>query len=598
MADEPVLLFLHGVGVRDDAERWRIVLSNALADLGYPDLGAARVIAPKYWHSLRDTDDDDPLPGLTIDALSGDAAKQHQRAFERRTSAIETTLGRHEDGPGWPIGDVIVDVAEAMPYFAQARNYLTKPRIRAQVLTRVLSRLPDSGRLVIVGHSLGSVIAADLVRRLPADLQVVGMVTIGSPLGNPSFQVDRLAAVLKAPPPNLAWWVNFWNPRDPVTAGRGVSSAFPWMLDCRTHSPANLHVHDAETYLDNKRVAEAVGLALFGSRSKELVPADRGLDIPPDYAETVALMALRYAHLIKAGLQADKQARYAEALRQMQATTVARVMARNAADGRPSPVAITRLTFDLTDPDSSPPEPKPISHLSKEEAVVPLISLAVTNLIQPFEIHVGKDVQREAMRSLTLEMGVGSEIGANALVAVDRAREVTTGGTNWLKWAAIGVGAAALILATGGLALAAAPGVAGAAAITSALAAFGPGGMMGGLLTAGTLVSAGGSGIAFGLASSGTAAATVEAVVRTVLAAVILRELEGIEQDPVARINLVDTSIEIRRAMARLESVSDKSAPSLKELKLKQESVDRALKYLDEHYPGPCADDGRKSRPS
>ena len=78
----------------------------------------------------------------------------------------------------------------------------------------------------------------------------------------------------------------------------------------------------------------------------------------------------------------------------------------------------------------------------------------------------------------------------------------------------------------------AAPGVAGAAAITSALAAFGPGGMIGGLLTAGTLVTAGGGGIAFGLASPGTTAETVEAVVGAQLAAALLRQRQGLEQDP------------------------------------------------------------------
>ncbi len=73
-------------------------------------------------------------------------------------------------------------------------------------------------------------------------------------------------------------------------------------------------------------------------------------------------------------------------------------------------------------------------------------------------------------------MGLGTQYARDIIAAVDVARKTLSGdGTNWVKWAAMGMGAVALVVATGGLALSAAPGVAGAAAITSALAAFGPG---------------------------------------------------------------------------------------------------------------------------
>ena len=96
-------------------------------------------------------------------------------------------------------------------------------------------------------------------------------------------------------------------------------------------------------------------------------------------------------------------------------------------------------------------------------------------------------------------------------------------------------------MATGGLALAVGPGLAGAAVITSALANFGPGGMIGGLLTAGTLLTAGGSVIALGLASPGTTAETLEAVVTRQLAAAILRHRQDLERDPAAWRVLTET---------------------------------------------------------
>ena len=150
------------------------------------------------------------------------------------------------------------------------------------------------------------------------------------------------------------------------------------------------------------------------------------------------------------------------------------------------------------------------------------------------------------MEDLTIEMGLGRQLGSDVFTAAEAARRVlSAGGANWIKWAAIGVGAAA-VLATGGLALAAVPaGLAGAAAITSALAAFGPGGMIGGLLTGAALVSVGTGGIVVGLASPTTSAETVEAVASTQLAAAILRKSQGIEQDAATWSNLVEARHEM-----------------------------------------------------
>lgn len=209
--------------------------------------------------------------------------------------------------------------------------------------------------------------------------------------------------------------------------------------------------------------------------------------------------------------------------------------------------------------------------------------LASENVLRPFEITVPKDKQQAALRDLSAEMGLGSQFGNDVFEAAKRANEVlsrTRVAANWIKWGAIGAGAVALVAATGGLALAAAPGVVGAAVVTTALASFGPGGMIGGLVTAGALVSAGGGGIAFGLASSGASAETVEAVIQRQLSAVILRELQALEQDPAVWHNLVEIESAVRREYERFDEFSDENAPGLKELKRKITAVERALAYM------------------
>lgn len=479
----------------------------------------------------------------------------------------------------------MINIAVGLPVFRQVQNYMKNPKIRAQVLARVLNALPASGRIVIVGHSLGSVIAADLVRRLPVDLEVAGMVTIGSPLANGNFDAEKLRDALKEPPANLAWWVNIWNSHDPVAAHRGVSSVFPWMIDFRIQTSLSTHVHDAAAYLAHDSVADAVGYALFGSRSTALAMVDAGVDVPVDTAEITALMALRYAHLLMARLDGEQKDRFAGALRQVQATVVEDIKNRNEFDGRALPSAIARLSFDLADPHVDPPEPLPSEHMAKDDAVVLLTILASENVIRPFEISITRDKWQNAMEDLAAEMGLGSKYGTDVFVAAKRAQEALGGGRglNWKKWGALGAGAAAIVVATGGLALAAGAGLAGAAVITSALASFGPGGMMGGLITAGTLVSAGGGGIAFSLASSGTTAETVEAVIERRLAAEILRQLQNLQPDSALWGIFVDTEVALRREHERLDEFSDESAPMLKELKRKIDAVERALGYLSEN---------------
>jgi len=583
MSHAPILLYLHGVGDGDLDDGWQGALEAALTRLGYPDLSGVTVLAPKYPNGLRGVDDDEPLPKVAVRAPRGDDAKSNRRDFERRRTAMEVLLGRDDRGDGVLGGDHVAPVAGNMRRFTQADNYVKNPKVRAWVLQRILRQLPQAGRLVIVGHSLGSVIAADLVRRLPVGLEVAGMVTIGSPLAHERFHVDGLRELLDEPPANLAWWVNFWSTADLVPTRRGVSTVFPWVLDQRIQAAMGdnpVRAHSATTYLRNATVALAIGRGLFGSQSKEIELARKGLDIPLDYAETVALLALRYAHLTLKELEGDIRDRYADALRQVQAASLDQIKARNANGSRPMPRPIANLAVDLSDPSSRAPEPALPAHLSVDDAVVPLAMIAVGNVIRPFEIEVSKEKRQTAMEQLTLEMQLGRQVGTNVFEAVDSARKVLKGPTNWVKWTALGLGTAAVVVATSGLALAAAPGVAGAAAVTSALATFGPGGMIGGLLTAGTLVSAGGGGIAIGLAAPGTSAEAVEAVVAAHLATAILRKLQGLSQDPQTWSSLVETEIEVTHEFARLRAVSDRAAPTLKELQRKLDAIDRALDYL------------------
>ncbi|WP_291339875.1 alpha/beta hydrolase [Corynebacterium sp.] len=599
----PILLFLHGVGQGDPDGRWRTALEPALQAVGYSDLSGVRVIAPRYADALHGVEDDLRMPPLTVKEPARKALRDHRRDFEQRVSAMEQLVGRHTGGRHIPLADAVINVAVGVPNFAQARNYLADQRVRAGVLTRILEELPGEGRILIVGHSLGSVIAADLVRRLPVGLEVTGLVTVGSPLTNQQFDVDKLRQELAVPPTNLAWWVNFWSPSDPVAALRGVSSVFPWVLDQKVATtPFPGSAHSSREYLASPAVATAIGYALFGSRSRELDLVSRGVDITLDSQERDGLQALRYAHLISERMKGDEKQRYLGALAQVQAGTVAEIRARAHRERRPVAAAIAELDVDLTDMEKDPRMPDATRHLSREEAVTLLVTLAEQNLLAPFEINVDEKIRKLAMEDLTEGMGLGSSFGTDVFEALDEAADVlrTDRGRSWVKWGLVGVGAIALTVATGGLALTATPGLAGAAAITSALAGFGPGGMIGGLLTAGTLVSAGTTGIAVGVLSPATSAESVESLVKSQLALVILRARHHLEADDSIWLSLTDTERVLRRERARLAEFSDPRADIIVELDRKLRAVDAALAYMSRNNlsPVPTPDAGETQQRS
>ena len=109
----------------------------------------------------------------------------------------------------------------------------------------MLGLWPTTQKVTVIAHSLGSVVAADLVGYVPADSRV-RLVTLGSPLAldwfhdlvkplRDSFPFDRVES-----------WINCFDRRDEVTIGRGLggwcSQVLDLAVDTRTsHGRADYH---------------------------------------------------------------------------------------------------------------------------------------------------------------------------------------------------------------------------------------------------------------------------------------------------------------------------------------------------------------------
>ncbi len=588
MSDAPFLLYLHGINTPDHEKKWTATLNESLPQVGYPDLTGVTVLAPQYEHLLRGVGERDgaELPARTAVKRSKAEARQIRREFMYRTTVLEQLAGRHTAGKAAAWANLADNAALAMPYFQEARTYLQDTGVRARVLSEILAALPESGSVVILAHSLGSVIAADLLLRLPAGLRVAGLVTFGSPLASTRFDVSDLRKSLHQPPANLAWWANFWSSTDPVTSMRGVSSVFPWLLDLRVETAARpAAAHSSAAYLSAPAVSTCVGYGLFGSLSREIVPSTHQVEVAPEFHQVVALLGLRYAHLIGNKLDDDTQKRYFGALRQVQETTIGLLTKQAAEEGVDLPQMVRRLDVDLSDLSRPVPAPLPLPPIEADDAALLLVQLAGYNLLDPFEIDVDDDVRRDAMEELTQELNLGPRFGAGVFESLERAGRALPGTSrrNWLKWGAIGGGVVVLGLATGGLAFAPAAGVSGAAMITSALAAFGPGGMIGGLVTAGSLVSVGAGSVAVGVMSASTTPESVEALVKSQLAVAMLREKHHLDQDPTVWLQLTEMERRLTREIQRVEEFSDTGSSYLLGLQKKLRSVRAALDHMLEH---------------
>lgn len=143
----------------------------------------------------------------------------------------------------------------------QVRRYLTEDTVRAAAIARV-ARSVDAETRVLVGHSLGSVVAYEALCAHP-EWPVRTLVTLGSPLGVRGLIFDRLHP---APGPDgvgrwpgsITAWTNFADEGDVVALRKDLRELFGE----RTRSVivhCGAKAHDVTRYL----TAEGVGAAIL-----------------------------------------------------------------------------------------------------------------------------------------------------------------------------------------------------------------------------------------------------------------------------------------------------------------------------------------------
>lgn len=573
------IVFLHGIGDGDPNREWLRALNTALESAGHPPIDDSQVVAPRYDSLLTIEGISAKMPDVTYKVKNDD---QSRLEFERRQAAVYRTLQDEPDTSPFGFNSVPEAFLNAAHAFGidhlsamdlrQVRRYVTSEGLRGAILRYILDHIPAKGEILLIGHSLGSIIAIDLLDHLPGDLKVKRFITIGSPANSDALHRGSERLLKKFPYSSVLDWTNFFSARDIVTMGRGLTRVFPGAQDCAVNI-TGLDQHGADRYLSHPAVVRLISNALYPS--KEIAVASSALTARLTDEQFFILMKVRFADCVGKNIKdPDRKQRYEAALNIIRDDLVA-YLEQLAASGQPLPSELQMLIEGRM--------PELPNRLELREAVVALTMLTATNFVDPYEVDTG-DASKAALKTMVINLGFQPGIATHISEALSQVDSLLnrTGG---IPWGRIGLAAAGLaLIAAGpvGLAMAAPAGVYGGAAIAGGLAAFGPGGMMGGIAAIGAL-AAGGAGAVTGAALGGSRvelfAWNVTQLTLRVSAEYALQRLD-VRADSDLWPQLVVLETQISAELNRLEAFSDSKAPRVHRLRAAQDAVTKLLGFV------------------
>lgn len=270
----PRLVFIHGTSGPKPVRKWLKPLKRTLEDLG-EHLDEVEVVKIQYMSLLKK-----PTPGpaleerrrVVITPAREEEFRRHRRSLAARLeqhARRKKPWGRKVPKGISKLGALAV---RATVFNKTARRYLD---LRGDVTAHIRDAL-GPGEFIIIGYSLGSVVAADLLSVLRTDQHVRLLVTVGSPLGQKGLWKRTARACRPFPKDRVDAWVNIHNTSDPVTGWVGLSRRFPDVIDVpiggivkppldrERHDPRKVAMaqHKIRGYTRHPVLAEAVAWAL------------------------------------------------------------------------------------------------------------------------------------------------------------------------------------------------------------------------------------------------------------------------------------------------------------------------------------------------
>jgi len=188
-----------------------------------------------------------------IDAQYGDNAKPKGPQNWEWVQAILRALDKHVPG----MSDKVLEA-----FIRDVYLYSTRSGVKTEINGIVAAALTDAEPVVVVGHSLGSVVGYSVLREDPRALQVPLYITVGCPLGVRPIR-DQLRP-LKFPKSAKAWY-NAYDDRDVVALYPLDRDNFPVAPAVTNYAKVKNHTdnrHGIVGYLDDPTVARTIYDAL------------------------------------------------------------------------------------------------------------------------------------------------------------------------------------------------------------------------------------------------------------------------------------------------------------------------------------------------
>ncbi|MFC5171975.1 trypsin-like serine peptidase [Streptomyces mutomycini] len=291
------LVFLHGRSQQEKDPQvlrrcWSAGLNHGLTCAGMQTVDPADVWFPYYGNELiQAVEQHESVPRSFEERAAGRAAETCAPAGPAR-STYEELVAEAAGSAGMPredlrateaFGSAAVGALQRQLSWLAAKTdvdewfiattlrdvaaYLTEPSVRETVLDTVLATMPTSGELLLVTHSLGTVVGMDLIDRLAPGPDIRLLVTAGSPLGLDAVYRRLLTGGAKRPE-RVAAWVNAWCPTDGVAIGCPLGDDWKGELTELAVTNARDRAHDIGEYLTHPEVAARIGSAVAAGGSE------------------------------------------------------------------------------------------------------------------------------------------------------------------------------------------------------------------------------------------------------------------------------------------------------------------------------------------
>ena len=244
------LVFLHGMGQgQGDLLGWVDELNDELKKIGVQGLDKRKACAPDYSNLLSGEAYTPTLPmNRPIQPLSQDEWQEAREAFFEANDRISRRVANRRPKAKRIPRKLPSGIRKPVTRFAQsgvarkilpndmnqvetyfAADQVTRVAIRRVVLDAI-DACPADDDVVLVGHSLGSIVAMDAMRHLRRPIS--GVITVACPARWFSEDLSSLVEHDSTFPYALVRaWVNIYDPLDLVTHWEGINPRIPMALD-------------------------------------------------------------------------------------------------------------------------------------------------------------------------------------------------------------------------------------------------------------------------------------------------------------------------------------------------------------------------------